>query len=114
MILPLFILLLFSGISCKKSNPEPEPDPNETPVEFLYDSLIVSASQVYLNDVVDINAYASGKDLTYTWTIDVGALLGSGSTVTFSACCQGIHNITCTIEDAYGNSESKSVTIKVL
>lgn len=104
-----FLSAMFLSTGCKKEEPVPE----EEIVEFKYDSLYFEG-EVLLNETEEIHAIASGKNLVYNWTIDLGVLLGSGNTVTFTACCQGFHNISCTVEDAYGNSATKSVLIKVI
>lgn len=112
----VFVMLCFVCCpGCEKEPPPPVDDVTDTTAvtPFRYDSLYC-ISPVFLNDVIDVSAHAAGDDLTYTWTIDVGTLLGSGNVVTFSACCQGIHNITCTVEDKYGNSGTKSIVIKVV
>lgn len=106
--IPLSILFL----SCEKEQAPEVPAPAETQVPLAYDSLYVSG-KVHLNQSCTICTIASGKDLVYSWELDLGILLGSGSSVTFNACCVGTHNVKCTISDCYGNSQSKEVAIVV-
>ena len=111
-----FILGIVALGSCKKADPPVDDDNNNDtvpPKVLAFDSL-TTANVVHMNETVDINAFADGDDLTYTWTIDIGTLLGTGSVVTFTACCEGMHNITCTVSDKYGATQAKSITIKVI
>lgn len=99
-------------LSCEKQETPEVPVITETPIPLVYDSLYVEG-KVHLHESCTINTIASGKDLAYTWELDLGTIFGTGSSVTFNACCVGTHNVKCTIKDGYGNSKSKEVSIVV-
>ena len=74
------------------------------------------------NDTIDsgtetiIAAEAEGDALTYEWTMTLGIIEGSGSSVTYKAtpCAIGEIEVTCKVTDECANSESKSVIILVI
>jgi len=109
----LAILVFFIGIlSCEKEEVVPITDPVVTQVPLAYDSLYTSG-KIQLHQTCTIICAANGKDISYSWELNLGTLLGSGSEVTFNACCAGNHTIKCTVLDGYGNSAFKEVSIFV-
>lgn len=63
-----------------------------------------------------VTAAATGDGLTYRWSASAGSILGSGQQVTYLAsagCCGGEQEITCTVADSHGQSQSKLVKIYV-
>ncbi|MBI3133898.1 MAG: PKD domain-containing protein [Bacteroidetes bacterium] len=114
--LSVFVLILFALggtlLSCEKEAVQPESQPEETQIPLVYDSLYLSG-KVLLHQTCTIVAVAEGNELSYSWELNLGTLLGSGSSVTFNACCAGNHNVKCTVTDGYGNSQCKEVNIFV-
>lgn len=111
------LLLLIS--SCKKegttvvdtTTTETETETEtETIQEFSFTSLTTVEDTLQVYSVTDIEAIATGENLTYTWDKDLGVILGSGSKIVFNVCCEGQHEITCTVSDGV-NSKSLSVNV---
>ncbi len=106
----LTIILVVVGsllFSCKKTTP-----PGTATEPLVFHSL-TSEDTIKLHQTCDVIADASGTELTYSWTQDLGTLIGSGSTVNFNGCCTGDHIITCTVTDVEGNQEMKEINIFV-
>jgi len=107
----LAVLLVFP--SCKKENLDDNVTTSGNQVPLVFTSLTTKSYTIALNASADVDAVATGSGLTYSWQLDLGTLIGSGSTVLFNGCCTGIHNVTCTVTDEYGNTESKTIAITV-
>lgn len=114
-------LLLYISIftiafaSCKKKN-EVEPETSQTE-EFTFSDLTAESTNIAVGGSTELNANATGSDLTYSWKIvDYGGgdILGSGSEVTYGAstCCAGTNKIECTVSDG-ASSDTKTITIEV-
>jgi len=105
-------IILFT--SCKKESlDENNSTPTEAQIPLEFTSLTTKSYTIALNTSANVDAVATGAGLTYSWQLDLGTLIGTGSTVLFNGCCTGIHNVTCTVTDEYGNSESKTIAITV-
>lgn len=56
-----------------------------------------------------------GGELDYSWHAFLGDIIGSGSTVRYTAsyCCLGVNTITLTVTDAAGAKVSQSINIEI-
>lgn len=96
--------------SCTKEEVSPVSTDSET-AAFTYSSLNMGADTIDIGASTSVTAVASGSNLTYTWSVQpVGTLLGSGSSITFNACCGGEHHVTCDVSDGT-TTLSKTVMI---
>lgn len=103
-------VVVFFACKKKKTDPDNNSDnTNTTPLEFV--SLKAAKDTTVVNEQTTITATANGSGLTYAWDAPIGILNGSGKTVTFVACCEGDHPVTCTITDSNGKKAEKSVNI---
>ncbi len=128
-VIPFLAILLF--FTCKKE----EPDSNGSNTPLTFTSLLAEKDTIPSSGTIKVTAVASGDDLNFTWKATAGDISGSGAVVTYShsgtpliccgncsaATCCGICNkpgglniITCMVEDANNNSETKSIIIVVL
>lgn len=84
--------------------------------ELEFYSLAIEKDTISPGDDTKITANASGSNLSYFWSASMGDILGSGKEVTYAAslCHIGTNTITCKIENANNQSETKSIQIVVL
>jgi|SRR3990170_4700601 len=56
-----------------------------------------------------------GDILSYSWTVALGDIIGSGSRVQYTAafCCVGVNTINVTVKDQKGASVNGTVNIEV-
>jgi hypothetical protein len=68
------------------------------------------------NCLVTCDAYDPlGDSLTYKWKVDLGDIVGRGSTVRYSAayCCAGVNRITVTVSNTRGGNATGYVDVEV-
>lgn len=87
---------------------------NTSPVIY---SLVASSSNIMQNESTNLTCDAGdpdGDSLTYSWTRTGGNIVGSGSTVTWTApATAGTYAVTCSVSDGKGGTSSKGVNINV-
>jgi len=80
-------------------------------------SLTANPTLVLPSSTSTITCTASDSDgdtLTYSWTATGGTIIGSGSSVTWTApASEGTYTITCTVDDGKGGTAQKSVNVSV-
>lgn len=65
---------------------------------------------------VTVNATdPNGDALSYSWTVPLGDIIGSGHQVRYTAafCCVGVNTVNVTVTDTKGASTSGSINIEV-
>ena len=89
------------------------PAPNSNPVieSLTVDPTMVSVGQS--STVTVVASHPQGKPLSYRWGASTGDIIGSGSSVRYTAsfCCAGPNYVTVTVLDNSGGSATKSVDI---
>ncbi|MDD4150891.1 MAG: PKD domain-containing protein [Bacteroidales bacterium] len=107
-------LLTTIGFACDKPDDNDDTPPEEQ-TELIFTSLTADKDSIYANETLDFTAVASGKDITYKWTVSIGSFLGSGNKVTYtpSACTAGDVTVSCVVKDSYGKTKSKTKTVHV-
>jgi hypothetical protein len=84
---------------------------------FVYKSLQAEKYNIKPGETVYVEAKVldtSDETLTYTWRTEPSAnILGSGSKVIFTICHADVFEVSCSVEDKSGNSESKTIIIYV-
>jgi hypothetical protein len=108
-LLLIFIASIFL-ISCS------EEETTEPYQELEFYSLVTEKDTIAPGQDTKVTANASGSNLSYFWSASVGDILGSGKEITYasSPCHVGTNTITCKIENARNQSETKSIQIVVL
>jgi hypothetical protein len=109
-LIPIFCTLAISFTCCDEDEPDPPAD-----IPLVYTSLTADKTILNVGETATLTATATGKDLLYLWEASAGSLVGSGQTVTYTPtpCIVGDNEITCTVQDDYGKTESKSITITI-
>jgi hypothetical protein len=110
----LLIFTLIFSISCEKET-ENNNDNNDPTQEFEFVSLSAESYDVPVGEGTVITATATGNNLTYTWTVSAGTILGSGYQVTYTSdpCEPGENTVSCKVMDSDGKSDTKSIIINV-
>lgn len=110
-IFAFIVATIFFAISCN----DDEPLPGNGDEEFAFELLSTDKDTLSSGGQAQITAIAKGDGLVYHWSATAGDMLGTGSEVAYLAtpCVSGNVEITCKVEDAYSNSESKKVKIYV-
>ncbi|MDD4216872.1 MAG: hypothetical protein PHZ24_06010 [Bacteroidales bacterium] len=110
-VIVIISLLGTIGFSCDK----PDDPPSDEQIDLVFTSLTADKDSVDGGNTVVLTAQASGKDITYSWTVSLGSFLGSGSKVTYvpSSCTFGDITIGCAVKDTYGKTKTKNITIYV-
>ncbi len=107
----VFVLSVFciGLLSCNDDPPEPS-------IPLVFESLTAENDTIISGETVVITAIASGKDITYNWSVNTGSILGSGHeiTLTTTPCVPEEITVTCKVEDAYKKSKTKTVLIVTL
>jgi len=114
----LFLLLASVLFGCSQSTngPDNKNAGNSAPV---ITKLKAAPENIKVGEPCTITCAAKdpdGDELSYKWeTSGLGYILGSGSSVTFSAasCCAGRNEIMVTVSDPNGESASRKVTVTV-
>lgn len=79
-------------------------------------SLTADFDSIKTNDSVGLNCSATDSDgdpITYSWSVDVGTISGSGNSVSWIATDSlGTFEINCTVSDGNGGQISQSLFIK--
>jgi len=92
-------------------------NPNQNTLKFT--DLFATDSVLRIGSLIDIEAVASGENLTYTWISkdpngDIyGTFFGSGNMVKWAVCHADVFYISCTVTDKHSKSETKTISIKV-
>jgi hypothetical protein len=87
----------------------------EVAESFIYKSLTATQLQIDAGQYTEITADVLGADLTYTWKSNPpGSIVGEGNIVLFTICHADTFEVSCQVTDRFGNSEIKSVSIKVI
>lgn len=109
----LFALVTLISFSACKKEEKTQPTVTSTPLQF--NSLSAQSNTIAIGATTKVTASATGEGLIYTWSASAGDIIGNGSEITYGAptCCSGQNSITCTVKDAGGNSQVKSLTINV-
>ena len=81
-------------------------------------NLTAASSSININETTTITCIASDQDgntLTYSWSKTGGTIIGSGSTITWTApSTAGTYTITCTVSDGRGGQDSGAISIVVI
>lgn len=107
----VIILLVYSFSACDNDQPQPGGETDN----LVFDLLKSSKDTLQNGEQALIQAIASGTDLVYYWGASSGDILGSGSSVYYvpSPCVSGEVSVNCKIEDAYSNSDQKTIKLYV-
>jgi len=82
---------------------------------FIYKSLTATQLQINAGQYTEITADVLGADLTYSWKSNPpGSIVGEGNVILFTICHADTFEVSCQVTDRFGNSEIKSVSIKVI
>ena len=108
LILATLMPLLFAA-SCNKDDNAADDLP------LVFESLTAEHDTIPVGGTTRITARATGSKLTYSWSANMGTILGSGEQITYATdpCQAGEYAITCKVQDAKGASEEKSVKVFV-
>lgn len=104
------LLLLALITSC-----EEKPNGGDPTEVLKFESLVADDNQISPGETTQITAIATGYQLEYHWSATLGDILGSGAEVEYatSPCHIGTNEISCTVKDGNGESETKTVSILV-
>ena len=103
----LSVILIIVVAGCKKDN-APAGNSN-IPLNFV--SLQAESDTVIVDAYVNITANATGENLSFIWSAPQGTILGSGKTIKFTICHATQTQVECTVKDAAGHQDKKSVNI---
>ncbi len=108
-ILTGFLICFFA---CDKDDNDVNND-NGDKVPLVFESLVAENDTIISGETVKITATATGKDLKYNWSANTGSILGSGHQVDLATtpCVPEEITVTCTVKDAYNQSDTKTVKI---
>lgn len=111
--LHLLAMITFVAITACKKEEKTGQTASSTPLQ--YNSLSAQSTTIAIGATTKVTASATGEGLTYTWSVSAGDIIGNGAEITYGAptCCAGQNTITCTVKDAGGNSQAKSLIINV-
>lgn len=104
-----FLIVVYS---CKK---EPDPVDDNQYIALKFDSLYASPDTFGIGGQTEIKAIATGTQLTYTWSVSLGDILGNGATVNFvaSPCMYGTYQVSCTVSDSKSNQQQRICNITI-
>ena len=107
----IFLVIALAIYACEKDSP-PEEEPDQT-LEFQ--SLISDRDTILTGETTGITALAKGYQITYHWSASSGAILGTGSRVTYASapCGCGGSRISCQVIDGYEKTDMKTIIIVV-
>ncbi len=103
-------------VSCVQPNPtESSLEGNSSPE---INSIIVDPVFITVGTTTTITVNATDPDgdpLSYGWTVALGDIIGSGSTVRYTAayCCVGSNTIHLEVKDSKGAAVKESIEIAV-
>lgn len=114
-------IIVFTTISCKKEQFKEENTSKETPSALTsmdFSSLTTDRTTIKLGEKAKITASATGTDLTYNWKVNTNStIIGSGPVIELyiscPTCASKPNEVTCTVNDANGNTIAKTITISV-
>lgn len=131
LLLLLAVIISIALISCEKdedpgndnndnevnNNDNNDDNNDDDPAPLVFESLVAEKDTVEWGGATEITTEASGKDLTYSWSVPYGSIEGSGAQVIYHSsdpCVGDMYvTITCTVEDAYGETITKTIDIYV-
>lgn len=92
---------------------KPDPGGEGKDEPLVFNRLTAARDTIFTEDTTRLSAAASGYNITYSWWVEKGDLIGSGPEIIFVAtpCTVGNNPITCTVTD--GNQQSKSLVVTV-
>lgn len=107
----VFISLLLAFFACDKDDDNDKNNGEKVPLVF--ESLVAENDTIVSGEAVTITATATGKEIKYQWSANTGSIIGSGYQVNLATtpCVPEEITVTCTVKDAYNQSETKSVKI---
>ena len=111
-----FLSLIFIIAACVHPNPtESNPTGNDSPVinNIFIDPIFITvgSTTTITVDATDPN----GDDLSYSWTVALGDIIGSGNQVKYTAafCCVGTNTVHVGVKDSRGATTKGSIDIVV-
>ncbi|MBI3124033.1 MAG: hypothetical protein HYZ10_06475 [Ignavibacteriales bacterium] len=107
-------ILLLSGCTQPESNIASF-DGNQSPVikKISADKIGIKSGEF---TTLTVEAFdPDGEELDYSWHAFLGDIIGSGSSVRYTAsyCCVGVNTINVTVTDAAGAKVSQSINIQI-
>ena len=115
-LLHAFAIIIFLLAGCVQPNStDVNTDGNEAPVinSITVDPVFV---RVGTTTTVTVNATdPNGDALSYSWTVPLGDIIGSGQQVRYTAafCCVGVNTVNVVVTDTKGASTTGSINIEV-
>lgn len=109
-------LIMIFILSCAQPNPtEGSLGDNNAPE---INSLTTDPVFIRVGTTANIIADATdpdGDELSYSWTVALGDIIGSGSQVKYTAafCCVGVNTIHLEVTDSKGASTKATINIEV-
>ena|ERR1700758_1733581 len=77
---------------------------------FAFTKIVISPNPVKIGIASKLTAYASGSNLTFTWTTSHGDLFGKGASIYYSDSCIGVYTVTCIVSDG---KQSATITVPI-
>ncbi|MBT8378240.1 MAG: PKD domain-containing protein [Ignavibacteria bacterium] len=110
------IFLLSLIIGCVQPNPAEGNLNGNSPPEI--NSIITDPVFITVGTTANITVDASDPDgdaLSYSWTVALGDIIGSGNQVKYTAayCCVGVNTIHIEVKDSKGASVKGTIDIDV-
>lgn len=111
-----FLLLNIFLTGCvQPTNTDVNTDGNNEPVinSITIDPVFV---RVGTTTTVTVDATDSdGDNLTYSWSVALGDIIGSGRQVRYTAafCCVGVNTINVVVKDSKGASTRGSINVEI-
>ncbi|GAB4286930.1 MAG: hypothetical protein Kow0098_02740 [Ignavibacteriaceae bacterium] len=115
-VVKLFTVLLIYSTGCVQPDiTTVNAEGNKQPV---INSITAEPLSIKVGSTAAITVQASDPDgdpLSFSWTVALGDIIGSGNEVIYTAafCCVGINTIYVTVEDGRGGTSTASVNIEV-
>lgn len=112
----ILIPFLMLTISCVQPNPtEAGANGNQAPE---INSIIIDPLLIRVGTTATVSVDASdpdGDELSYSWSVALGDIIGSGSRVKYTAafCCVGENTIHVEVKDSRGASTKATIDIQV-
>jgi len=110
----IFLLCISFFLKCNSTTDPDDPDNNPPAIS----NLIANPDSIIMNDSCEITCIANdpdGDSLNYAWQSTAGAIVGSGSVVSWNAPdSMGEYFITCKVLDGNGGEAMDNVKIVVL
>ena len=115
-IISLLLFTLFFALSCVQPNPTEGNSNGNRPPEI--NSITTDPVFITVGTTTNITIDASDPDgdaLSYSWTVALGDIIGSGNKVKYTAayCCVGVNTIHIEVKDSKGASVKGTIDIEV-